>query len=436
MAYAGTVASRASIDVLKPIFDKDARDVIQTEYNFYKYVKSADGEKLKLNGDYFEFEIQATRNDRSENIAELGDLPTSGVPVFKRGTIRPVRVFSPLQIGHEMQMLADSDVATYTTRLEALYTDARNSLMMNLNRQSVGDGTGIVATLQADDDGGGAGNYAYTVDDTKFFEEGAYYSAYVGAATTNYTPANTPPVFFKVISIDSATSVTMGMSDASSRPDIAANAVFIRSNSTYNSSSSRASYEMYGLQSITADADFLGIAKTNRRWNAVRYDASAAGGVISPRLLARVEIAKRRASATGGKLTTIWMSPEQAVDIVYGPAGTYDNIRFTRDDAAKASVKNAQKPSINFDGRDLTVNTDLMLPTTKAFAFNDEALFVGQLHDIKFEEFDGLTSLPIMNPTTGQYVAADIMWLAYRANMGCFARNEFVEIYNLTVPAA
>jgi hypothetical protein len=435
MAYSGTAASRASIDVLKPIFDKDAREVIQTEYNFYKYVKQADGEKLKLNGDYFEFEIQATRNDRSENTQELGDLPTSAMPVFKRGSIRPTRVFAPLQIGHEMQMLADSDAATYITRLELLYTDARNALFMNLNRQAVGDGTGIVATLQADDDGGGASTYTYTVDDTKYFEEGALYSAYVGSATTNHTPSNTLPAFFRVTAIPSATTVTMEMTSGN-RPDIAANAVFIRSNSTYSDGSARVSLEQNGLQSITADADFLGIAKTNRRWNAIRYDASAAGGTISPRLLARVEIAKRRASATGGKFTSLWMSPEQAIDITYGPTGTYENIRYSRDDAAKASVKNQNKPSINFDGRDIQVQTDLMLPVTKAFALVDESLFVGQLHDVKFEEFDGNTSLPVYNPTTGAYVPADIMWLAVRQNMGCFARNEFAEIYNLSVPAA
>ena len=435
MAYAGTVASRASIDVLKPIFEKDAKDVIQTEFNFYKYVREADGEKLKLVGDYFEFEIQANRNDRSENIAELGDLPTSGAAVFKRAQIKPTRVFAPLQIGHEMQMLADRDTATYVTRLEMLHTDCRNALMMNLNRQAVGDGTGIVATIGADDDGGGAGNYQYTVDDTKFFEEGAYYSAYVAAATTNTTPANTPPVFFKVISVDSATTVTMGMSDASNRPDVGANYVFIRSNSAYTDTT-RKTYEMNGLQSITADADFLGIAKTVRRWNAVRYDAAQSGGNLSARLLARVEIAKRRISANGGKFTTLWMSPEQAIDIVYGPTGTYDNVRFSREDAAKASIKNAQAPTINFDGRDLQIKTDLMLPVTKAFAFNDEALFLGQLHDVKYEEFDGLSSLPVYNPTTGAYVPADIMWLAIRLNMGAFARNEFAEIYNLNTPAA
>ena len=77
-----------------------------------------------------------------------------------------------------------------------------------------------------------------------------------------------------------------------------------------------------------------------------------------------------------------------------------------------------------------------MLPVTKAFAFNDEALFLGQLHDVKYEEFDGLSSLPVYNPTTGAYVPADIMWLAIRLNMGAFARNEFAEIYNLNTPAA
>jgi hypothetical protein len=41
----------------------------------------------------------------------------------------------------------------------------------------------------------------------------------------------------------------------------------------------------------------------------------------------------------------------------------------------------------------------------------------------------------VFNPTTGSYVAADIMWLGWRGNLGCFARNEFVEVYNLAAPS-
>jgi hypothetical protein len=424
MAYSGTVASRGTIpEVLKPIFDKQARDIIQSEYKFWKYVKEADGEKIKLHGDYFEIEVQAGRNDRSESTQELGDLPFSGVPTFKKGTIKPVRVFQPLQIGHEMVKLADSDVATYATRLELLFDDARTALAKNLNRQSTGDGSGIVATVGAATTA--AASVPVTVDDTRFFEEGALFDIWRANATVT-----TPPARAKVASVDSATVVTIVMDTGANVPVLAVGDLFIRANSAYVDGGVRTSLEMNGLQAITKSATaFMGIPWTVRRWRPTLVDASAA--VIGPKLLAKAEIQKRRNSATGGKLTTVFCSPEQAIETVYGTNGTDDRIRYTRSDASKLSIKNQNNPTFNFDGRDIEIQTDLDLPTKKAFIFNDEALLVGQLHDVQFEEFDGRSSLPVFNPTSGAYVPADIMWLGWRGNLGCFARNEFVEVYNL-----
>jgi hypothetical protein len=428
MAYSGSVASRGTIpEVLKPIFDKQLRDIIPNEYKFWQYVKEADGEKVKLHGDYFEIEVQATRNDRSEAGQELGDLPYSGVPTFKKGTIKPVRVFAPLQIGHEMAKIADSDIATYATKLEALYDDARTAFVKNLNRQSVGDGTGVVATVGAATVA--AASVQVTVDDTKFFEEGTLFDIWRANATVN-----TQPKYVQVSSVDSATLVTVVMNDATNVPVLAIGDLFIRKNSAYIDGGVRASLEMNGLQAITKSATgFMGIPWTVRRWRPTLVDAAA--GVIGPKLMAKAEIVKRRSSASQGKLTTVFCSPEQTVEMIYGTNGTTDKIRYTREDAAKLSVKKQNNPTFNFDGRDIQVQTDLDLPTKKAFIFNDEALLVGQLHDVEFEEFDGRSSLPVFNPTTGSYVAADIMWLGWRGNLGCFARNEFVEVYNLAAPS-
>jgi hypothetical protein len=433
MAYAGSIASRGNpADILKPIFDDQARDIIQTEFPFWKYIKQADGEKVKLNGDYFEIECLVSRNDSSANIAELGDLPVATQPVFKKGTLKPVRVFQPIQIGHEIMMLADSDTASYATKLEMLFDDARAALSMNLNRQALGDGTGILATITGNVTGGSA-TATVAVDDTKFFEEKQKLDIWNGAAETNVTMRNTAPVRFVVDSIDSATQITVSMSDGSNVPaGVVTNDVIIRAESAYVDTT-RKTYEMNGIQSITAPtAGFMGL--TARRWAATRYNANSQA--IGPRLLARAEIAKRRNSPNGGKLTTLWMSPEQALEIVYGGNGTYPDVRFSREDAAKASVKGQNKPKINFDGRDIEVSTDLMFPVTKAIAFTDEALMVGMLHDVQFEKFDGRESLPAFNPTTGRYVAADNYWLGARLNLGCFARNEFVEVYGLPTPAA
>lgn len=436
MAISGTPASRSSIGAaLKPVFDKQARDILPNDFNFYKWIKGADGEKIKLDGEKFVIEVLYARNDRAQAFAELGDLPSSDVPKFAKAELAATRIAQPIQIGHEILMLADRDVATFTTKLEMLWDDARKALARTMNRQAVGNGTGIVATVGGAVTGGSA-TASVTVDDTSALEENAVYDIWNGAADTNVTLRNTAPVRFVVRSIDSATAITVAMSDGGNVPaGVTTNDVLIRAGSCYVDTT-RKSYEMNGIQAITGTGSFMGLASsTARRWAATRFNASSTA--IGPRLLGRAQIAMQRNSASSGKVTTIFTSPEQSLEVVYGSSsGTYAKVEYTRDDAAKASVKNPHRPSFNFDGREITVQTDLMLPVTKAFLANDEALLIGSLHDVKLEEFgDGMTALPVFNPTTGSYVPADISWLVWRGNMGCFARNEFCEVYGLPVPS-
>lgn len=432
MAYTGTIAARADSNVspiLKTIFDTEARSVLPNEWVFWKYVKQSGQGKYKLDGESFTIEVQLTRNDTSRNTTELGVLPAAKTPKFATAKVQPVRVFQPIQVGHELVMLADRDVATFAVRAEQLYTDAKNAVLKQLNRQSIGDGTGVLTTVTGTLTSGSATG-ALAVADSKFFEEGAEYD--IWNATT--TMRNTAPVRFVCNSVDSATQVTVSMSDASNVPSgVVANDVVIRAGHAYVDTT-RKCLEMNGLQSITADADFMGLAKTNRRWNAVRIDAGSQP--IGPRLLGRAQIAMRRASASAGKITTIWMSPEQSLDTIYGGNGTYPDVRFSRDDARKIGAAGQNRPTFNFDGRDLEVNTDLDLPLTKAIMFNEEALGIGQLHDLKYEDFDGRTSLPVVDITSSLagIVPADVSWLAWRGNAFCFARNEFVEVYGLPTP--
>lgn len=429
MANTDSSANRASLSaILKPILDKQARSLLPEEYNFWKYVKEADGEKIKLDGSDFTIAVQVNRNDRAEWFAEEGVLPISGVANFVQGTIRAARIAQPIQINHELKMLASRDAATFATRLEMLWSDARMSLARTMNKVSVGDNTGVLTTYASGTAGTGA-TATLTVADSSVFEENQTVDLKdTGLTTSRFT------VPLIITAIPSATTITVAKNNGANfaSESLTAGDKFTRagvfSGSTYQG--------MNGLQGITASGGttFMGISGTTyAKWNATRVDA--AGAQIGPRLLGRAQIAARRVSNSAGALNTIWCSPEQSLEVVYGGQGTYPDVRFSRDDAAKASVKNQNKPSFNFGGKDIEVMTDLDMPLTKAIMFNSTSLLVGQLHDVQLEDFDGVTALPVVDQATGRYKPADISYLTWRGNMGCFARNEFVEVFGLPTPA-
>lgn len=431
MAASDTSANRASLSaILKPILDKQARSLLAEEYNFFKYLKEADGEKVKLDGSDFTIAVQVNRNDRAEWFDEEGVLPVSGVASFVQGTIRAARIAQPLQINHELKMLASRDAATFATRLEMLWGDARLALARSLNKASVGDNSGTLTTYVSGTSGTTA-TTTLTVADSSQFEENQTIDLFSSTfAAKRYS------VSLIVTAIPSATTVTfakVGGGNFASEA-LTAGDVFVRANAW--TAAGGAYRGMNGLQSITAGGGttFMGISGTTySKWNATRVDA--AGAQIGPRLLGRAQIAARRVSNSAGALNTIWCSPEQSLEVVYGGNGTYPDVRFTRDDAAKASVKNQNKPSFNFGGKDIEVMTDLDMPLTKAIMFNSGSLLVGSLHDVQLEDFDGVTALPVVDQATGRYKPADISYLTWRGNMGCFARNEFVEVYGLPTPA-
>jgi hypothetical protein len=432
--YSDSSANRASVGkILKPIFDKRARSLLAEEYNFFKYIKEADGEKIKLDGEDFVISVQYQRNDRAENFTEEGDLPFSGAAQFEQAKLRASRIAQPIQINHELKMLAQRDVATFATRLEMLWDDSKMALARTLNKQSVGDGTGVLTTATgALTDASATSTLA--VADSSQFEENQSLDIWNSALGVLRNPTN---VKYVVVSINSATQITVARSDGQNHGTGGASSVANTDKIVRAGSISGAAFiGMNGLQAITAGSGttFMGLSGTTyAKWNATRVDAGGAN--IGPRLLGRAQIAARRVSNSAGKMNTIWCSPEQSLEVVYGGSGTYPDVRFSREDAAKASVKNQNKPTFNFGGQDIEVMTDLDLPLTKAIMFNSASLLVGSLHDVQLEDFDGQTSLPVFNTTTGKYKPADISWLTWRGNLGCFSRNEFVEVYGLPTPA-
>lgn len=430
MAVQGTVASRSNVgELLKPIFDDEIQE-IRTQFKFLKDAKKLDA--VKLDGEDFVIEVQTQRNATSQNTL-IGDvLPNSGQAKFKQGKIRVARVFQPLQIDNELLLLADRDPATFSVRCEILYQDAKNALMKDCNRQFLGDGTGTLCTISAID-GTGANTQIVTVDTTKFLEEDMpleVFSAAHAALRTTSGASN----YFTVSSITDETHFVIKAPGAEtvSAGIVGTDVISKKGNWTAAGGSCK---EFYGIQQITAGNDsFMGIdGATVRRWRPNRYDA--ANSPVSMLLMGKAIIAGHRNVETldDDKPNVIYAAPEQSLAMIHGNAGIYQNVRFTREEQTKFGTGDFNRPTVNFGWGDIQVETDLDLPTTKLFAFNKESLLYGELSPVKLEEWDGVSVLPATDTsaTATGIVAAQKMWFSWRANLGCYRRNAFTEIYNL-----
>jgi hypothetical protein len=389
---------------------------------------------VKLDGDSFVIEVQATRNARGENTLISDVLPDSGVASFKKGSLTAARYFQPLQIDNELIKLASRDAATFSTRVEILYRDAKNQMQREINRQVTGKGNGVIATVGAAFSTASQTSAQLTVDSTKFLEEGMMVDIWVASGTTQ---RNT--VTLEVSSIDSDTLVTVKTIGGTTYvPTTIINTdIMTKKGALYVSGGTRYCKEFNGLQQFTTGNDsFMGIdGSTVRTWRPNRYNASSAA--FSPLIAGKALVQGRRAVKTleEDKPDVIYASPEQTVTMVYGANAmdTRNNVRFSRDEATKVGYS-FDTPTVNFGWGDIKVNSDLDLPTTSVFAFNRDALIYGELSPLALEEWDGVSVLPAMDSgVNGGIIAAQRMWFGWRMNLGCRRRNAFTEIYGLTV---
>jgi hypothetical protein len=434
MAVKGTVASRTNVgELLKPIFDDEIQE-LKSEFKFLKDAKKL-ADNVELDGEDFVIEVQTGRNARGENTLISDVLPDSGAAKFKQGKLRVARYFQPLQIDNELIMLADRKPATFSERCEILYRDSKNQMLRECNRQLLGDGTGTLATLTATLTGGAATATA-TVDSTRFLEEDMLLDIWIASGTTQ---RNTPPAYFRVDSIASATSVVLSMTDGSNVPTGGVSTDIIVKKGALYVSGTRQSKEFNGLQQITKGNDsFMGIdGSTLRNWRPNRYNASTK--LFGPMLagLAIVQGKRLVGALDEDKPDVIYASPEQTLAMVYGTNSPLAKVQFSRADLTKVGVS-YERPTVNLGWGDIAVESDIDLPTDKVFAFNSGALIYGELDPLGLEEWDGVSVLPATDTTataTG-IVAAQKMWFSWRMNVGCRRRNAFTEIYGLGAPTA
>ena len=454
MAVSGTVQSRTNTgQLLKTIFDDDLQEAVQNETPFLKYARQ---KQFPLDGSAFTIAVHLKRNGAVQYTNIGDDLPDSGQSGFFNGTIVASRVFAAFQIDNELIKLADRDEATFSERVEAIYDDSKNALLKDGERVLLGDGSGVLCTVVS---ASGTGTATATVtinsapaltnggvEDTRFLEEGMLLDAWNAAAIINGSLSGGesagPWLVVSTISSDGVT-FTCTMSDGSNVPGglNAAGIVLIRKKNAFVPAAARVSKEANGMALIADNnSSFMGIDGTTatgiRRWRGTVLDASLGTSIAAPfsaGVIAQAIIKARQASAMMDHPNVVYCHPAQTFALIYGAAGTFPDIRYSREDVDKFGTPN--RPVFNIDGKDIVLETCLDMLKSKAYLFKGDALLYGELQAPGLEDFGDISILPATNVTTSGIVAAQKGWFSWRFNMGCLRRNAFVQVTNLTVPS-
>jgi hypothetical protein len=451
MAVSGTIHSRTNTgQLLKTIFDDDLQESVQNETPFLKYARQ---KNFPLDGSAFTIAVHIKRNTGVSYALISDDLPDSGQAGFVNGTIVATRVFSAFQIDNELIKLADRDEATFSERVEAIYDDAKQGMLKDAERVVLGDGTAVLNTI-ATVSGGGTATGTFTVsatpavtgggvEDTRFLEEGEQLS--VWQTLSSVAPRNGtldaagnelgPWLVVQTINTDGIT-FTATMSDASNVPAaIAPGDLISRKKNVYNNSG-RTSKEANGMALVCDNNSvFMGIDGTtatgNRRWRGVSLDAGQQP--FGAGLIAQAIIKARQQSAMQDHPNVCYTHPAQTYALVYGAAGTFPDIRYSREDVNKFGTPN--RPVFNIDGRDIVLETCLDMMKSKMYLFKGDALLYGELQAPGLEDFGDISILPAVNVSTNGIVAAQKGWFSWRFNLGTLRRNAFTQLINLAVPA-
>lgn len=449
MAVQGTIHSRSNTAaLLKVVFDESLQEAVQNETPFLKYART---KSLPLDGSDFTIAVHVRRNGAVQytNVSDV--LPDSGQAGFVQGTIRAARVFAAFQIDNELIKLADRDEATFSERVEAIYDDIKAAMLKDGERVLLGDGSGVINAV-ATFSGGAVAEATFTVnaapganqgfEDTRFLEEGMMFNVWNGNTSVISTIAsNEETVAWGVISSISTDGVTFKatLSNGANWNTVgtpAAGHVITRAKNMYAPGGVRTSKEANGMGLICDNnSSFMGIDGTAatgyRRWRGTLLDA--AGAPFSAGLIAQAIIKGRQASAMQDHPDVVYTHPAQTYALVYGAAGTYPDIRYSREDVNKFGTKN--RPVFNIDGKDIVLETCLDMVKRKMYLFKSSALLYGELQSPGLEDFGDISILPATDTANGGTVAAQKGWFSWRFNMGALRRNAFLSIDNLAIPS-
>ena len=206
------------------------------------------------------------------NRADDGLLPTPA----SRQTIQAVfdtkNMFARFRLTDKTIEASKSNVGAFANMLETEISDCETDARLDLSRQVIGSGTGIMATLS--EQSLDADPQVITVDSTVYLAEGVvvdFRHPTTGALT------NAAHEGLKVINVTSPTTFTVATTGETIPSD---SIVVVSGNAFSNASTLLESYELTGVRAVVSEGGTLyGIDRTVHPWlNGV---VEAVGGVIS-----------------------------------------------------------------------------------------------------------------------------------------------------------
>jgi len=125
--------------------------------------------------------VMALRYGRSGGVGmrlDTGDLPEANSRKTRQAKWETKNVFARIMLSDKVIRASRSNVGAFANLLEQELEDAQNDAKDMLSRQLFGDGSGLLATVQAVD----ATNKKITVDNVDYFAEGQFIDIYNGDA--------------------------------------------------------------------------------------------------------------------------------------------------------------------------------------------------------------------------------------------------------------
>jgi hypothetical protein len=394
--------------------------------------------------------VFATHLKRNTNVGSRAHdgyyLPAAGETV-DNGSVTPTYTHIPFEITNDLIKAAKGDKAAFKDGMRIVQETSRNTLQMDLNRQALGDGSGVLCSLAVD--AGGSGTRTLTIDgntgatSTKFLEEGMLFDVWATGAATRRNDNGTETVeatqakAYQVVSIVSDTQFTAKVFDGSSLPAITAHDEVIRWGNAVSVSNARVCREANGLRLFADDGTLdptgglHGIsATTYNRWKGIVKDAGSIA--ISPALASALAILYKQKSSA--KYNRLWMHDNQAFGLLYGDGGSYKDKRFVNGGVTEVG-DNTEAVVINVGGRKVRCELDWFVPEDTVYALADEVMRYVELNGVELEEqADGQYLVP-WRDSTGAKPAQVGYWM-FRGNWAITMRNAVARVYNLAKPAS